>query len=319
MIFKTFIFLFTLLIPVLADAQQPEHTSVSLTDEVKSSELKIDRSHLITPIMLRDDVTNGFSPLHAVRNKAGFAFAGSAVLPGASQAAHGNWFRAGLYFAVEIATLYTHLEYMNRGRRGERNYEQFADQNWSVVQYANWIVDYHNHHNLSNPYLDQLEAMMNGHQAAFEPSVDWQVVDIDILRNVERNTPYMTTDELEANNFSHELPGYGSQQYYELISKYYQYSAGWSDFYTYHMENETNPFLIDRLGGKASPLFWTGRNQAAEFNDHYRFSKNMLSLLILNHFISAFDAYFTIRLQNREIEAGTSGTPGMQFRLTYRF
>jgi hypothetical protein len=85
------------------------------------------------------------------------------------------------------------------------------------------------------------------------------------------------------------------------------------------MENETDPFLIDRLGGKASLFFWAGRDQAAEFNDHYRFSKNMLSLLILNHFISAFDAYFTVRLQNRQIEAGTSGIPGMQFRLTYRF
>lgn len=319
MTYKFSIIIFIIFIPVLAEAQQVNHKTGTPGDQEMQDEYVFSRSHLITPIMLRDATTENFSLLYAVRNRAGFAFAGSAIVPGSSQAAHGNWFRAGVYFAIELAALYTHLEFKNRGRRGERNYEQFADQNWSVVQYANWIVDYHNHHNLTNPYLDQLETLMNGHQPAFDPSVDWQVVAIDILREVERNTPYITTDDLDASNFSHTLPAYGSQQYYELISKYYQYSAGWNDFYTFHQDADTNPFLIDRFGGKASPLFWTGRDKAEEFNDHFRFSNYMLSFLILNHFISAFDAYFTVRTRNKRVEAGASATPGMQFRLTYRF
>ncbi len=263
--------------------------------------------------------TDSFSPSDAIQNKAGIALISSAILPGSAQAVHGNWLRAGIYFAVEVAALYTHLEYRSRGNRGERNYERFADQNWSVVQYAGWLVEYHEQHNISNPYIGDLAAMLHGKEPAFDTDIDWQVVDIELLRNAERLTPYITTDELGANNFSHVLPAYGSQQYYELISKYFQYASGWNDFYGFHEQELTDPFLIDRFGGKASPLFWTGRDMAEKFNDQFRFSNNMLSLLIINHFVSAFDAYFTVRLQNRKVQVSATGTPGMQFRLTYRF
>ncbi len=287
----------------------------------ESNSPTFDRSDLITPVMLQSkrNGTDSFSPSDAIQNKAGIALISSAILPGSAQAVHGNWLRAGIYFAVEVAALYTHLEYRSRGNRGERNYERFADQNWSVVQYAGWLVEYHEQHNISNPYIGDLAAMLHGKEPAFDTDIDWQIVDIELLRNAERLTPYITTDELGANNFSHVLPAYGSQQYYELISKYFQYASGWNDFYGFHEQELTDPFLIDRFGGKASPLFWTGRDMAEKFNDQFRFSNNMLSLLIINHFVSAFDAYFTVRLQNRKVQVSATGTPGMQFRLTYRF
>jgi hypothetical protein len=311
--------LFLIVYPAMSSARQIDAPVSPDTKPDDNAELSFGRSDLVTPIMLRDEIPASSSLLRAVRNKAGFAFAGSAILPGASQAAHGNWLRAGIYFAIEAAALYGHLEYKNRAIRGERNYERFADQNWSVVQYADWIVEYHEYHSISNPYLDELAASINGREPAFDTSVDWQAVDIELLRQVERNTPYITTDDLAAQNFSHVLPAYGSQQYYELVSKYYQYAPGWRDYYTHHTAMETNPFLIDRLGAGASPFFWDGSRMSEKFNDQFRFSNNMLSLLILNHFISAFDAYFTVRLQNRGWEATASGTPGSQFRLTYRF
>ena len=313
------LFLFLMVYPAISSAQQIHTPVSSLTELNDNTELHFSRSDLITPVMLREEIPASSAVLRAVRNKAGFAFAGSAILPGASQAVHGNWLRAGIYFAVEAAALYGHLEYKNRAVRGERNYERFADQNWSVVQYAGWIVDYHDYHDISNPYLDDLAATINGREPAFDTSVDWQAVDIELLRQVERNTPYITTDDLAAQNFSHVLPAYGSQQYYELISKYYQYASGWNDYYGHHDELGTDPFLIDRFGGKVSPFFWDGSRMSETFNDQFRFSNNMLSLLILNHFISAFDAYFTVRLQNRGWEAWATGTPGSQFRLTYRF
>lgn len=311
--------LFLIVYPAMLSAQQidaPVSSDAKLNDH---TDLFFGRSDLITPIMLREEIPASSDLLRAVRNKAGFAFAGSAILPGASQAVHGNWLRAGIYFAVEATALYGHLKYKNRAVRGERDYERFADQNWSVVQYADWIVEYHDYHNISNPYLDELAAAINGRDPAFDISVDWQAVNIELLRQVERNTPYFTTDDLAAQNFSHVLPAYGSQQYYELISKYYQYASGWRDYYTHHTAMDTNPFLIDRFGDSVSPFFWDGSRMSEKFNDQFRYSNNMLSLLILNHFISAFDAYFTVRLQNRGWEAQATGTPGSQFRITYRF
>jgi len=286
-----------------------------------ANEYMPDHTDLITPIMMRasnGDVA-GLRPVNAMRNKAGYALAGSAIIPGLSQAAHGNWFRAGLYLAVEVATLYTFVEYRNRGIRGERSYENFSDQNWSVVQYAHWIIKYHEKNKLSDLHLDDLRDMLYGRKVTFDTSAEWQDFDINVLRAVERSTPYITTDDQFASNFSHVLPSFGSQQYYELISKYYQYASGWKDYYEFHDREGSNEYLIDRAGGKVSPLFWEGRDQAEKFNDNFRFSNNMLSLLILNHFVSAFDAYFTVRFRNRQIETSFGGTRASQFRLTYHF
>jgi hypothetical protein len=309
-------------IPGLIFAQNFENHHISKPTARSFSDIHtnaIHRSDLITPVLLQYDDDTRFSLTDAIQNKAGIAKLSSAILPGSAQAVHGNWLRAGIYFAVEIAALYTHLEYRNRGKRGERNYERYADQHWSVVQYADWLVQYHHQHNISNPYINDLATSIDGREPAFDTDADWPAVDIELLRNAERFTPYITTDDLDANNFSHTLPAYGTQQYYELISKYYQYASGWKDFYGFHDQENTDPFLIDRFGGKASQMFWDGRDKAELFNDQFRFSNNMLSLLILNHFVSAFDAYFTVRLQNRNMEVGATGTPGMQFRLTYRF
>ncbi len=279
------------------------------------------RSDLITPILLRDNspASSSSSILIAVRERPGYALLSSAIIPGSAQAARGRWLRTGIYLAVEAATIYSFAEWRNRGQRGERNYENFADQNWSVVQYANWLIDYHDQHGISNSELQDLREMMDGTSATFNTGIDWDVVDLNVLRSVERNTPYIVTDDMGANIFSHTLPAYGSQQYYELISKYFQYAPGWLDYYSYNQQNNNDPFLIDRFGGKASPLFWDGKDRSELFNDQFRFSNNMLSLLILNHIISAFDGYFSVQLENRRIEATAGGTPQQQFRIIYRF
>ena len=146
-----------------------------------------------------------------------------------------------------------------------------------------------------------------------------------LLRNVERNTPFVLTDDLTANNFSHVLPDYGSQQYYELISKYYQYQAGWRDYHDFHnsightgdMFNQR--YFIDRNGAFASPFFLEGANRAAMFNDNYRTGRNFRLLLIANHVFSAFDAYFTVRLKQNRITATPSLVPGHQLSMKLRF
>ena len=244
--------------------------------------------------------------------KPGLALLSSAILPGSAQAANKNWFRAGIYMAVEAASIYFIIDYNNRASRGERNYERFVDNNWSVVKYANWLVGYHDHHGIDNPYIDDLEAKLGGAEAAFNTSQDWSIDMLEVLRNVERNTPYFTTDQLAANNFSHVLPSYGSQQYYELVAKYYQFQAGWRDY-------NFNQFLIDRAGGTASPLFFDGADRAQRFNDDFRTSRHFMILLISNHLISAFDAYFTFSVKQNRLEATPSAVPGRQIQFRYNF
>jgi len=314
---KRILILILFLLPVMSIAQNI-HSSDLIIKKDHDKTASLSKSDLITPVMMRSPSGSG-SLITSLNEKAGVAFLSSALIPGSAQAAQGNWVRAGIYMAVEVGTIYLHLNYNNRARRGERSYESWADQNWSVMQYAQWLVEYHDFNSISNPHLEDLRAMVNGFNPAFNTSVDWQRVNIQLLRNVERNTPYITTDNLTALNFSHVLPDYGSQQYYELISKYFQYAPGWRDYYPYHTEFGTNPYFIDRAGGKASPMFFEGVDRNFRFNQDYRIANNLILLLITNHVISAFDAYFTVRVKQNRVQATPIASPYRQIQISWYF
>ena len=246
------------------------------------------------------------------------AFLSSGLMPGSAQATQKNWLRAGAFFLIEAASIYLVLDYQQRGTDRRNSYEAFADQNWSVVQYANWLVEYHDVNNLNNPNLDALRNLVEGLEPAWNTTADWSAIDIQILRAVERNTPYVTTDNLYAANFSHILPAYGSQQYYELIAKYYQFQAGWrdyinSDWRDYYFDYPV--YQIDRSGGNASPLFFEGALLADQFNNDFRKAGTYTLLLIGNHIVSAFDAYFSYTLEKNRATLAAGVLPGRQLSL----
>ena len=308
-------------IPLFVVSQPLKSLSDTSLNEAEQNRTEFTKADFVQPILSRnfsDDHFNN-SLQRRFTETPGLALLSSAVLPGSGQMINGNWIRGGIYAALELTSIYMMVEYSNRGRRGEQRYENFADRNWSVTQYAQWLVEYHDENNLSNPHLDQLRSMVDGIEPAFDTSIDWQNINIDILRDVERRTPFITPDAVQTSNFSHILPGYGSQQYYELIAKYYQYQAGWSDYYGYHQSNDTNPYRISRDGGKASPLFSEGISLAEQFNDDFRVSKNFTMVLIANHVISAFDSYFTFQVKQNRIEATTSIVPSNYIKLSYHF
>jgi len=330
---RLFICLILLLLPAAGFTQQhllqdEKVSSVVIKGaEIQSSAVPDQSSfHLVEPILTRkinydQNSSEGFRLGQSPRA----AFFSSLLIPGSGQLASRSWLRAGLFIAVEAAGIYLAVEQRNKAVAGEREYERFADNNWSVVEYSNWLIDYHHVHGINNPYIEQLRAEVAGAEAAYDTRVDWQKVDINLLRNVERNTPYLTTDDEIANQFSHTLPSYGSQQYYELIAKYYQYQAGWRDYHAHHDaighldENYNQRFLIDRNGLFASAYFLDAADSARAFNADYRKSRNIATFLLVNHVISAFDTYFTVKLKQNNLQASSSVAPGRQFVLTYQF
>lgn len=327
MIRYTLLFIF-ILIPAVAISQYVDNSEVialEMTDKTKNS--YSDSYQIVTPILLRDTMAtlNSNSSGLSGFKKPGFLFVSSLILPGSGQLINRNPIRSGLYAALEITSIFMVVEYQKRGQRGERDYERFADLNWSVVQYAKWLINYHDFHSINNPFLSQLRNILNGIQSSFDTTIEWNMIDLELLRSVERNTPFMTTDNFVAKNFSHVLPAYGSQQYYELISKYYQYQAGWRDYNSFHDQlghvgNQFNQrYLVDRNGLFASPFFYDGVQMSRDFNDDFRTRRTFISLLIVNHFISAFDAYFTISLKQNRINATSTAIPGKQFVLNYNF
>ena len=305
----------------------PASTSESSESEIPESENSDPHSyHLVEPILMRTlDYNTMDNGAFRLGQSPEAAFFSSLLIPGSGQLASRSWLRAGLFIAIEAAGVYLAVDQRNKAVAGEREYERFADNNWSVVGYSNWLIDYHEIHGINNPYIDQLRTEVANTEAAYDTRVDWQKVDINLLRNVERNTPYLTTDDEIANQFSHTMPSYGSQQYYELIAKYYQYQAGWRDYHAHHDAiGHTGPdfenrFLIDRNGAYASTYFYDAADAANIFNADYRRSRTIATFLLVNHVISAFDTYFTVKLKQNNLQASSSVSPGRQFVLSYHF
>lgn len=125
----------------------------------------------------------------------------SAIIPGAGQVYNEDWWIAGIFLAAEVALISTAITYENKGDEQTESFEQYADQNWSVVDYAEWLNTYEQGNIQINPD---------------ESLPPWERVDWDELNAAETG--------------SHNLPPHGEQQYYELIGKYHQYSSGWNDF-----------------------------------------------------------------------------------------
>ncbi|MFN1834612.1 DUF5683 domain-containing protein [Balneola sp. MJW-20] len=269
-----------------------------------------------------EQVTEG-GPLEPFRQKAGLAFISSAILPGTGQAANGKWVRAGIYFAAEVVGIIYHLDANARARRQERAYERFTHENWSVVAYAEWLVNYSAIHNLENGYQALADHISAANPDFSNTINDWRKVDINLLRSVEQLTPYIYQNG-RGSNFSHLLPDYGSQQYYELISKYYQYQPGWRDWYgqiTTGADQSISRYIY-LWNGSDMPfaLFYEGRDRAQEFNDNYRTAGNILKLLVVNHVVSAFDAFFTVRIKNTRIETQANLlSPTKPFSVTLHF
>ncbi|MDZ7717133.1 MAG: hypothetical protein U5J95_13070 [Balneolaceae bacterium] len=260
------------------------------------------------------------SALNPFRQQSGLALVSSLVIPGSGQAINKKWVRAGAYFLAEATALTFHFVSLNKARKQERKYKQFANNNWSVVEYAQWLVAYHDQNSLTAEGLETLRNQVTGESPTYNPSEDWNVVDIEILRTVEENTPFVYPDNEEGNNFSHVLPDYGSQQYYELISKYYQYSAGWNDFGTNRQGQPINSLYQLNWDGSDSPMnFFLGAKKAEAFNDNYRLAGNMVSLLILNHLVSAFDAFLTVKLKNSRFDADAKLLGPESFTFRYNF
>ncbi len=297
-------------------AETPSERTVSPADLRLSPVLPGPR-HVTMADLEHGGRNSGF--MHALSTNPGYAFLASAVVPGLGQAANRQWWKTALFVAVEATAIGVYIHRENRGRDGERYYEQFGNENWSVVAYAQFLVENHgNQHGKSfrdlltdqgqNLYNSDVEDPFGGIQPAFDINVDWDIININALRQAERNSFYASGFA-----FSHDLPDYGSQQYYELMSKYFQFGPGWREWF-----QSPGRFNID--SNNMPDQFWYHAQIGFDFNDDLGVARNMLTVLVANHFIAAFDAYFTQKLRQARMqptasmEYGLRPTIGMQLR-----
>lgn len=257
----------------------------------------------------------------------GLSFLSSALLPGAGQAVNKKWVRAGLYLAAEAVAVSIYAINVSQAPTQEERYERFVNENWSVVNYAQWLIDYKNYHegtNLSYDAVAQNPGDLD-RPADYQNRTDWRRVNRERLNELEYDTRVCSSQGSCTATFSHVVPEFGSQQYYELASKYVQFGPGWREFYngiSYNQRATTASLYDNVLNFESMPSMWLrGAALADEFNDSYRLASTMGSILILNHVISAFDALFTSKLANYRLQTSAAVQPNgnPEIRLTYRF
>ncbi|MFV1884680.1 MAG: hypothetical protein ACMZ7B_09345 [Balneola sp.] len=328
---KKLILFFSFLFPVASSWAQPLQSSLIgsvIVDERSHTQhpgiLKIEDFRYLPKTAFNSE-NNAF--IDAARTNAGLAMLSSAIIPGSGQALNGNWGRAAVYFLVDVAGILYHVNRNNTARKNERAYERYANESWSVLAYGQWLVAYSRANNIQNGYdnLGGLQDQVFGKEPTWGNTPnDWNEIVLKDIRAVEVQTPFYFPNG-PGSNFSHVVQDYGSQQYYELMSKYYQFVPGWRDFYEDNSgfysnpEANVNQFAYPWDSSMGTDMFDRGTFLAAEFNDNYRQAGNILKIMLLNHVVSAFDAYFTVTLRNSRIETQANLMRRESLSVTWHF
>ena len=210
----------------------------------------------------------------------------SAAVPGAGEIYTGNYLKAGIFLAVEAAAITTAIIYNNKGDKQTQSFENYANQNWYVAKYAYWT--------LKNAKTVNPEINPDDYSGIFRNGVDWHNLGPGTdWASLRPDIDWVRLNDLESNlgeGYTHRLPYFGEQQYYELIGKYPQYSHGWD---TANLSDTDYHTLTDQF------LWYSG--QRGEANNLYKVGSTAVVFVIVNHFLSVIDAAWSAATYNSNL------------------
>jgi hypothetical protein len=103
----------------------------------------------------------------------------------------------------------------------------------------------------------------------------------------------------ERAEFSHSLPRNKNQQYYENIGKYNQFNIGWDD---------TNAGEARDSERRESYTF-----MRRDANNQFKKASTMLTVILFNHVLSAFEAGFSTKRMNSKIKSAQLRLGGFMY------
>ncbi len=196
----------------------------------------------------------------------------SALLPGAGEFYGKSYVKAAIFFGVELLSWGAFAFYQIKGDDQTDKFQSYAEQYWSVRRYAQWLVD----------------EQFTGYSVINPNEPNKEVLRQQIM-------------ECERANFTHTLPEYGSQQYYELIGKYQNFQAGWTNLAHTPTKNQ-GPYWFETY---KDPVFLNYASERQKANDYYNYAKTGIIVVVLNHVLSAADAAWTIAMFNKQVRVET--------------
>ena len=207
----------------------------------------------------------------------------SLAVPGAGEYYTKSYWKAGGFVLVEAGLWVVYAVYTSKGNNQTDLFQNYADDHWSVLRYAQWIQT-----NASklNPDVTSFTGYLIPGTQNLPP---WQQVDWSKLNDVENRIAQVT-----GNGFTHLLPHRPEQQYYELIGKYPQFASGWDD------ASYLQPG--DILTSNVSQRFNDYSKMRGKANDYYNIATTGAAILVANHLISALDAAWSAARFNNQLK-----------------
>ncbi len=196
----------------------------------------------------------------------------SLLLPGAGEFYAESYWKAAIFVAIDVAAIAIALTNNGKGNDKTWFYQSYANGHWSVVKYAEYAQTL-------APTGRTYAWRVQGTEGMDPWDRPWTQVNWAELNRMERDI---------AGYYSHTLPAYGEQQYYELIGKYPQFNQGWDDApaaFTY--------------GDPLTAHFTWYANERGKANTYYETATRWVTIAIVNHILSAVDAAWSASIYNK--------------------
>lgn len=270
---------------------------------LSSSQLHLTGIHQVDFFSIRDmripleehDSIPQFSDMTETRSEKSPWIAGalSLALPGAGEVYAGNYLKGAIFFGIEVGVWLTAYLYDKKGDDQTTLFEAYANEHWNAVRYAKWTYDHAELLN-SNVNRDLYDLLYDDNIEFVDPDtfyVPFDELNWEALHEFEEVIAYGVT-----NGYTHKLPYYGQQQYYELIGKYEQFYSGWDDA-AIEVPPDHN-FTVPE-----NSRYKIYSRMRAEANNYYDVASTMVSVAIINHVLSALDAAWTAANYNKALHA----------------
>lgn len=237
--------------------------------------------HFDSQIAFENTYIPGNENIQVNNKKSGF-LAGvlSAVVPGAGEIYSEQYLKAALFMAVEVAAVYLAVDNDQKGDDQTEVYQDFAEANWDPAKYAR--------NSITNFNLDPAD-----YEGLF---LDEEMTKIDYSRwDLIHKIESDVSDLDDGKYYSHELADYQEQQYYEMIGKYQQFNNGWNDF-------DFNPEVGFDYHTPLTDNFQKYSGMRGEANDYYNKASTFVTVVVINHVISAIDAVLSTKWYNDKVK-----------------
>lgn len=209
----------------------------------------------------------------------------SLAIPGAGQWYAGAKKKSLIYVGMELAGIAAWYQFKKRGESLVAEYEDFADKHWSLQSWVDWA-----------PYL-------------YAQGPEYHDVIIDgthHLKIILESGVIVSSDTLAPPGWTGDLSKVNvirNSEYYENIGKYDQFVSGWDDIFD---ENSNPAWEVQHkdVGDTVEVIIMTENrrkylNIRKDSNGALQLAGYAVSVIMLNHVVSAIDAFLETRRGNR--------------------